>query len=112
MSVIGGMRSPPYWLLDSLDHVARDEELHDLALALDWGAHHGGEHVGPCGGIVGAGEVVARPVLGFVLWAAERVARPLFAVFVDENVAVKVIGLGGDLDACDVLVGDFCEVHS
>ncbi len=99
-------------LFDSLDHVARDEELDDLTIALDWGSHDGGEHVGSRGGAVRTREVVTCPVLGFILRAAERVAGAALTVVVDENVPVQVIGSGRDGDACDVLVGDFCEVHS
>ncbi len=101
----------PCWLVDSFDHVACDEELHDVALAFDWGAHDGGEHVGSCCGIVRAGEVVACPVFLWVLWAAECVAGALLTVVVDESIAVEVIGLGGDFDAGDVFVGDFEGVH-
>lgn len=97
--------------MDSFDHVACDEELHDVALAFDWGSHDGGEHVGSCGGIVHAGEVVACPVLLFILWAAQCVAGVFFAIVVDESIAVEVVGLGGDFDAGDVFVGDFKGVH-
>lgn len=97
--------------MDSFYDVSCDEELHDVALAFDWGSHDGGEHVGSCGGIVHAGEVVACPVLLFILWAAEGIAGALFTVVVDESIAVEVTGLGGDFDAGDVFVGDFKGVH-
>lgn len=97
--------------MDSFDDVACDEELHDVALAFDGGSHDGGEHVGSCGGIVRAGEVLACPVLFLILGAAECVAGALLTVVVDESIAVEVVGLGGDFDAGDVFVGDFKGVH-